>query len=104
LSHRGVLGPSFLIANVRGYGAFIRTLSFRFSRNLAKDAFLACGSSVTVWTFLAMGLVRTPGDAEEEGRAVVVGAVVTAVVCAVEGTEEDGVLVAWGIIIGAKNG
>jgi hypothetical protein len=51
-----------------------------------------------------MGLVRTPGDAEEEGRAVVVGAVVTAVVCAVEGTEEDGVLVAWGIIIGAKNG
>jgi hypothetical protein len=94
-----------LIANVRGYGAFIRTLSFRFSRNLAKDAFLACGSSVTAWTFLAMGRVRMPGDAEEEGRAVVVvGAVVTAVVCAVEGTEEDGVLVAWGIIIGAKNG
>ncbi len=52
-----------------------------------------------------MGRVRMPGDAEEEGRAVVVvGAVVTAVVCAVEGTEEDGVLVAWGIIIGAKNG
>jgi hypothetical protein len=52
-----------------------------------------------------MGLVRMPGDAEEEdGRAVVVGAVVMAVVCAVEGTEEDGVLVAWGIIIGAKNG
>ncbi len=55
-------------------------------------------------TFLAMGRVRMPGDAEEEGRAVVVGAVFMAVVCAVEGTEEDVVLVAWGIIIGAKNG
>jgi hypothetical protein len=51
-----------------------------------------------------MGRVRMPGDAEAEGQAVVVGAVVLAVVCAVEGTEEDGVLVAWGIIIGAKNG